>query len=89
MEPDTVIQNAEDVKNNIETTIDLKVHTKEDIDKVKEEMPNKVGVLKGATEIHELLFEPNGKIKMKKLPNETLYKLCYYKSGKQNNQKRR
>ena len=57
------------------------MHTKEDIDKVKEEMPNKVGVLKGATEIHELLFEPNGKIKMKKLPNETLYKPVTIKVG--------
>ena len=44
-------------------------------------MPNKVGVLKGATEIHELLFEPNGKIKMKKLPNETLYKPVTIKVG--------
>lgn len=65
MNPDTVIQNAEDVKNTIETTIELSVHTKEDIDKVKEDMPKKVGVLTGAGEIHKLLFEPCGRIKIK------------------------
>jgi hypothetical protein len=89
MNPDTVIQNAEDVKNTIETTIELSVHTKEDIDKVKEDMPKKVGVLTGAAEIHELLFEPSGRIKMKKLPNESLYKPVTIKVGKPINRRAR
>ena len=36
----------------------------------------------GATEIHELLFEPNGKIKNKNLPSEVFYKPAKVKVGR-------
>ena len=35
--------------------------------------PKKVGVLAGATKIHELIFEIDGQIKKKNLPNEISY----------------
>ena len=82
MEPDLVIKSALDVKDNIETSIDLRVHTKEDIDKVIETMPTKVGALVGATKIHELVFEPDGKIEKKCMTNEAFYKPLKIKIGK-------
>jgi hypothetical protein len=81
MEPDLVIKSAVDVMENIETSIEMKVHTKEDIEKVRETMPPKVGALVGATKIHELVFETNGKIKKKNLPNEAFYKPVTIKVG--------
>ena len=89
MDTDCVIQNVEDVKNKIETKMDLIVHTKQHIDEVRDLMPNKIGVLKGATLIHELLFEPNGQIKMNKMPNEALYKPVTVKVGNLINRRRR
>ena len=65
MNPDTVINNVEDIKENIETTTEIYIHTKEDIKEVKESMPNKLGPLKGAATLHELMFYPDGKIKKK------------------------
>ena len=59
----------------------MKVHTKEDIEKVKESMPAKVGTLKKATQIHELVFESDGKIKMKFMPNERNYNQVRIKTG--------
>ena len=82
MEPDTVFSSAADVKEHIETTIDLSVHTKEDIENVKKSMPEKIGALLGATRLHELLFETDGKIKKKDLPNEIFYKQVKIKSGR-------
>ena len=64
MEPDLVMKTAGDVMENIETNIEMKIHTKEDIDAVIKTMPEKVGALKKATEIHELVFEIDGKIKI-------------------------
>ena len=81
MQPDLVIKTAQDVMDNIETTIEMKVHTKEDIEKVKESMPAKVGTLKKATQIHELVFESDGKIKMKFMPNERNYNQVRIKTG--------
>ena len=72
--PDLVINNAESVKANIETSIELSIRTKDDIQKVTESMKEKIGTLVGATEIHELQFEPNGKIMKKNMPSEAFYK---------------
>ena len=74
MKPDTVLLSVKDVKDNLETNIDLKIHTKEDIKNVKENMPKKIGPLVGATKVHELLFEINGNIKKKNLPSDIFYK---------------
>ena len=82
MEPDTVISSAADVKEHIETPIDLSVQTKEDIENVKKSMPEKIGALLGATWLHELLFEKDGKKKKKDLPNEIFYKQVKIKSGR-------
>ena len=60
----------------------MKVHTKERIEKVIETMPTKVGALVGATKVHELVFEPDGKIKKKNMPNEAFYKPLKIKIGK-------
>ena len=81
MEPDIVIKTAKDVIENIETSIEMKIHTKEDIQKVTDSMPSKIGALVGATKIHELVFESDGQIKMKKLPNEAFYKQIRIKTG--------
>ena len=51
--PDTVINTVEDVKNNIETSVEIFIHTKENIQKIKDSMP-KVGQLNGATRVHEV-----------------------------------
>ena len=51
---------------NVPATIELSIHTKEDIKKVTESVKVKVGTLAGATELHEILFESNGKIMKKK-----------------------
>ena len=89
MEPDLGINNAESVKAKIETSIELSIHTKEDIEKVTESMKEKIGTLVGATEIHELLFEPNGKIMKKNLPSEAFYKPVNIKLGRTINRKDR
>ena len=82
MEPDLVIKSAVDVMENVETSIEMKVHTKEDIEMVRKTLPPKVGALVGATKIHELVFEPNGQIKKKNLPNEAFYKPVKIKEGR-------
>ena len=74
MKPDTVLLSVKDVKDNFETNIDLKIHTKEDIKNVKENMPKKIGPLVGAKKVHELLFEINVNIKKKNLPSDIFYK---------------
>ena len=80
-EPDIVINTAKDVIENIETTIEIKIHTKEDIQKVTDSMPSMIGALVGATNIQELVFESDGQIKMKKLPNEAFYKQVRIKTS--------
>ena len=64
MSPDTVMRNVQDIKHNIDTSIDITIHTKADIQNVVTSMPKKVGTLVGATKIHELVFESD-KIKNK------------------------
>ena len=59
----------------------MKIHTKEDIQKVTDSMPSKIGALVGATKIHDLMFESDGPIKMKKLPNEVFYQHIGIKTG--------
>ena len=56
---------VEDVKKNIETSVEIFIHTKENIQKIKDSMP-KVGQLNGATRVHEVVFEKDGKMMMKK-----------------------
>ena len=82
MAPDTVMRNVEDIKANIETSIDITIHTKEDIRKLVESMPKKIGQLVGATKVHELVFEGD-KIKKKNLPNECSYQPVKIKIGRQ------
>ena len=67
---------------NIDTSIEIFIHTKEDIKKVKDAMP-KVGQLTGAQKIHELVFESDGKMWQKNLPNETFYKPLRIKIGRE------
>ena len=63
MAPDTVMGNVSDIKNNIDTSTNITIHTKENIKRVSNSLPRKVGQLSGATMIHELVFEMDGKIK--------------------------
>ena len=81
MEPDTVMRNVEEIKANIETSVDITIHTKEDIRKLVESMPKKIGQLVGATKIHEIVFEGD-KIK-KNMPNECSYQPVKIKVGRQ------
>ena len=69
MEPDIVSKTAKDVIENIKTSIEMTIHTKEYTKKINNLMLYKIGALVGATKIHELVFESDGQIKMKKLPN--------------------
>ena len=80
--PDTVIATVEDIKKNIDTSIEMFIHTKNDIKKVKDEMP-KVGQLVGATKIHEIVFDCDGKMKTKNLPNERAYRPLRIKIGRE------
>ena len=82
MEPDTVMRNVEEIKANIETSVDITIHTKEDIRKLVESMPKKIGQLVGATKIHEIVFEGD-KIKKKNMPNECSYQPVKIKVGRQ------
>ena len=45
-------------------------------------MPKKIGPLVGAGKIHELVFESDGKIKKKNLPNEAFYQSVKIKIGR-------
>ena len=64
--------NVEDIKKSIDTSIEIFIHTTEDIQKVKDAMP-KVGQLKGAQKIHVLVFESD----------ENFYKPTRIKIGRQ------
>ena len=89
MNPDTVINNVKDIKDNIETGTEIYIHTKEDIKEVKESLPNKLGPLKGATTLHELMFYPDGKIKKKNLPTDTYFNPVNIKVGRTVTRKKR
>ena len=80
--PDTVINTVEDVKNNIETSVEIFIHTKENIQKIKDLMP-KVGQLNGATRVHEVVFEKDGKMMMKNIPTGSLFKPIRLKIGRE------
>ena len=58
------------IKDN--TTIELLVHTAEEVKKVADTLP-KLSSLNGALSIHELLFEKDGKVFAKKLPSDPIY----------------
>jgi hypothetical protein len=58
------------IKDN--TTIELLVHTEEEVKKVADTLP-KLSSLNGALSIHELLFEKDGKVFAKKLPSDPIY----------------
>ena len=74
--------NVEDIKKSIDTSIEIFIHTTEDIQKVTDAMP-KVGQLKGAQKIHELVFESDGKMWQKNLPSENFYKPTRIKIGRE------
>ena len=80
--PDTVINTVEDVKNNIETSVEIFIHTKENIQKIKDSMP-KVGQLNGATRVHEVVFEKDGKMMMKNIPTGSVFKPIRLKIGRE------
>ena len=82
MASDTVINNVEDIKKNIDTSIEIFIHTTEDIQKVKDAMP-KVGQLKGAQKIYKFVFESDGKLWQKNLPSENFYKPTRIKIGRE------
>ena len=70
------IHSAEDVKKVIEEktnlTYEITVHTKEDIEQLKETMP-KLGPLVGAMKLHEIMITPEGGVKKKNLPTDPFY----------------
>ena len=73
---------VEDVKKNIETSVEIFIHTKENIQKIKDSMP-KVGQLNGATRVHEVVFEKDGKMMMKNIPTGTVFKPIRLKIGRE------
>ena len=73
---------VEDVKKNIETSVEIFIHTKEHIQKIKNSMP-KVGQLNGATRVHEVVFEKDGKMMMKNIPTGSLFKPIRLKIGRE------
>ena len=70
------IHSAEDVKDLIENetklTYDIKVHTAEEIQAVRESLPS-LGPLARAMKIHEILITADGVIKSKFLPSDVYY----------------
>ena len=80
METNTVIHTVEHIKENIETSIEILIHTEEDITKAKEKLPKKVSALVGATKLHVLQFEIDGKIKKKNLPTDPFFKAVQIKT---------
>ena len=77
-----MINTVEDVKNNIETSVEIFIHTKENIQKIKDSMP-KVGQLNGATRVHEVVFEKDGRMMMKNLPTGSVSKPIRLKIGRE------
>ena len=71
---------VEDVKKNIETSVEIFIHTKENIQKIKDSMP-KVGQLNGATRVHEV--GKDGKMMMKNIPTGSLFKPIRLKIGRE------
>ena len=71
------IHSVEDVKKVIKDKTNLSyhitIHTKEEIDRVKEKMP-KLGPLVGALKLHEVLVSADGLLQKKDLPSDTFYK---------------
>ena len=67
---------AEDAKDLIENetklTYDIKVHTAEEIQAVRESLPS-LGPLARAMKIHEILITADGVIKSKFLPSDVYY----------------
>ena len=79
------IHSVEDVKKVIKEktnlTYDISIHTKEEIEMVKESMP-KLGPLVGAMKIHEILITPDGDVKKKDLPTDPFYKSVNIKESR-------
>ena len=55
-----------------DTTIELMIHTKDDVQKVANSLPV-LSSLTGALKIHELLFDKEGKVLAKNLPTDPVY----------------
>ena len=79
------IHSVEDVKKVIKEKTnlmyDISIHTKEEIEMVKESMP-KLGPLVGAMKIHEILITPDGHVKKKDLPTDPFYKSVNIKESR-------
>jgi hypothetical protein len=80
MDPSITIKSVQDIKAHIETTIEMNIHTKAQIKKVRDDMPKKLSSLVGALKLHNLVFESDGKIKKKILPTDPFYKAVQIKT---------
>ena len=60
------------IKNETKLSYDIKVHTADEINAVRESLPN-LGPLSKAMKIHEILIAADGDIKSKFLPFDVYY----------------
>ena len=65
-----------------QTNCEISLHDKDDIKQVQKLLPKKIEQLPGATKIHELVFEIDGRILKKNLPDENSYKQVLIKLGR-------
>ena len=63
-----------------DTTIELKIHTKEEVLRVANSLPH-LSSLKGALKIHEILYE-DGKVLSKQLPGDAFYSLVIIRESR-------
>lgn len=64
-----------------DTSIELMMHTKEDVKKVEDALPV-ISSLRGALKIHELLYDENGQVFMKNLPTDPIYTPVYLRTSR-------
>ena len=78
------ISNMEDIVELIkrDTTIELMIHTKDDVMSVANNLPN-LSSLKGALKIHEILYD-DGKVFSKHLPGDAFYDQVIIRESRRN-----
>ena len=76
------MSNMRDIKDNIQITCEIFLHGKDGIKQVQNLLPKKIGQMPGASKIHELVFEIDGRILKKNLPDENSYKQVLIKLGR-------
>ena len=59
--------------NQIDLNYEIYIHTKDQIEEVKESMPKLSGLV-GALKVHEVVITADGVIKKKDLPSDTFFK---------------